>query len=307
MKMFFVRKIIGCLHPLIEKLVNAVGYKSASATSGSKETPLFFERERGRGGKGKHSFPVKRKFSLSPAHSFTLIELLVVIAIIAILAAMLMPALQGARERAKGTDCISRQKQVVTAVMNYADDWNNYRPPAYFENSAGTKMYYCRLLSDEKYLTKNQVLHCPLFPDATVSRNAGTVNRTFGLLKDGPYDPDGKEKQTTDFVKVKSIMPSQDVMIVDSARYEDNEFQPSTIPAKRNSKHSMYAGHNRKITLGFYDGHVDMLPGDGLAVLRSFRGKQPSDYGKKYTMVFAENPVIDGKLNVVLYSMPTEI
>jgi len=40
-------------------------------------TPLFFESERGRGGKGKLSFPVKRKFSLSTAHSFTLIELLV--------------------------------------------------------------------------------------------------------------------------------------------------------------------------------------------------------------------------------------
>ncbi|MBR7121017.1 MAG: hypothetical protein IKC94_02115, partial [Lentisphaeria bacterium] len=45
-----------------------------------QSTPLFFERERGRGGKGKPSFPVKRKFSLSTAHSFTLIELPVVIA-----------------------------------------------------------------------------------------------------------------------------------------------------------------------------------------------------------------------------------
>ena len=51
-----------------------------------KSTPLFFERERGRGGKGKLSFLVKRKFSLAPALSrFTLIELLVVIAIITIL------------------------------------------------------------------------------------------------------------------------------------------------------------------------------------------------------------------------------
>ena len=50
-----------------------------------KSISLFFEREKGRGGKGKLSFHGKRKFSLSTAHGFTLIELLVVIAINAIL------------------------------------------------------------------------------------------------------------------------------------------------------------------------------------------------------------------------------
>jgi len=65
-----------------------------------KSISLFFEREKGRGGKGKLSFHGKRKFSLSPAHGFTLIELLVVIAIIAILAAILLPTLQSRRGNA---------------------------------------------------------------------------------------------------------------------------------------------------------------------------------------------------------------
>ena len=59
---------------------------------------------------------------------FTLIELLVVIAIIAILAAMLMPALQQARERGKQSTCQSNIKQIGMAFTIYADSFNNWIP-----------------------------------------------------------------------------------------------------------------------------------------------------------------------------------
>jgi prepilin-type N-terminal cleavage/methylation domain-containing protein/prepilin-type processing-associated H-X9-DG protein len=59
---------------------------------------------------------------------FTLIELLVVIAIIAILAAILFPVFAQARERARATSCMSNQKQIGTALLTYAGDWDDTYP-----------------------------------------------------------------------------------------------------------------------------------------------------------------------------------
>jgi prepilin-type N-terminal cleavage/methylation domain-containing protein/prepilin-type processing-associated H-X9-DG protein len=63
-----------------------------------------------------------------PARGFTLIELLVVIAIIAILAAILFPVFAQAREKARQTGCLNNMKQIGTAAMMYAQDYDEGMP-----------------------------------------------------------------------------------------------------------------------------------------------------------------------------------
>ena len=70
------------------------------------------------------------RFAEADHRAFTLIELLVVIAIIAILAALLVPAIQNAREAAKNTWCKSNLSNIGKALYGYAGDHEDYIPPA---------------------------------------------------------------------------------------------------------------------------------------------------------------------------------
>ncbi|MBC8137181.1 MAG: DUF1559 domain-containing protein [Fibrella sp.] len=68
---------------------------------------------------------------------FTLIELLVVIAIIAILAAILFPVFAQAREKARTASCLSNQKQIALAIMQYVQDYDESLPLSEFAGGGG--------------------------------------------------------------------------------------------------------------------------------------------------------------------------